>query len=108
MTELVVPDDQWNNFLKDRRGAIAGARTAARFHWKIGDHIPIKTTLYGRGASEFNPDGIYPSHRPGGAETRPWLHWQYFYGNVPAPVQHPARWHLLHPDHPAHAARVAL
>src|ERR1700726_2574983 len=30
MTELVVPDDQWNNFLKDRMGAIAGARTAAR------------------------------------------------------------------------------
>src|SRR6059058_6075751 len=29
MTELVVPDDQWNNFLKDRQGAIAGARTAA-------------------------------------------------------------------------------
>jgi len=42
MTELVVPDDQWNNFLKDRQGAIAGARTAARFHWKIGDRIPIK------------------------------------------------------------------
>jgi len=43
MTELVVPDDQWNNFVKDRMGAIAGARTAARFHWKIGDRIPIKT-----------------------------------------------------------------
>src|SRR2546429_6071458 len=37
MTELVVPDEQWNNFMKDRQGAIAGARTAARFHWKIGD-----------------------------------------------------------------------
>src|SRR5437667_6974083 len=26
MTELVVPDEQWNNFMKDRQGAIAGAR----------------------------------------------------------------------------------
>jgi len=42
-------------------GAIAGARTAARFHWKIGDRIPIKTTLYGGGSSEFNLDGIYHS-----------------------------------------------
>ncbi|PYU00807.1 MAG: hypothetical protein DMG34_18955 [Acidobacteria bacterium] len=48
--ELMVPDDQWNAFLKDRQGAIAGARTAQRFGWKIGDRIPIKTTLYGGGA----------------------------------------------------------
>src|SRR6266851_10017860 len=59
MTELAVPDDQWNNFLKDRQGAIAGARTAARFHWKVGDRIPIKTTLYGGSSWEFNLDGIY-------------------------------------------------
>src|SRR5437870_12313023 len=47
MTELVVPDDQCNNFLKDRQGAIAGARTAARFNWKVSDRIPLKTTLSG-------------------------------------------------------------
>src|SRR5690242_21685080 len=45
--EFNVPDDQWNNFVKDRQGAIAGARLAERFHWKIGDRIPLKTTLYG-------------------------------------------------------------
>ncbi len=37
-------------FLKDRQGAVVGARTAERFHWKIGDRIPIKTTLYGGGS----------------------------------------------------------
>src|SRR6267154_2841466 len=35
--ELVVPDDQWQNFVNDRQGAVVGAKTAARFHWKIGD-----------------------------------------------------------------------
>ena len=40
-----MPDDQWNAFLKDRQGAIVGARTAKRFGWKIGDRIPIKTTI---------------------------------------------------------------
>jgi len=27
--ELEVPEDEWNNFVKDRQGAIAGARTSA-------------------------------------------------------------------------------
>jgi len=61
--ELVVPDDQWSNFLKDRQGAVVGAKTAKRFGWKIGDRIPIKTTLYGGGAWEFNLDGIYHGTR---------------------------------------------
>ncbi len=39
--ELVVPDDQWNNFVADREGAIVGKRTADRFHWKVGDRIPL-------------------------------------------------------------------
>src|SRR5260370_28490445 len=62
--EMIVPDDQWSNFLKDRQGAIAGAKTADRFGWKIGDRIPIKTTLYGGGSSEFNLTGIYHRQRP--------------------------------------------
>src|SRR5580704_3270551 len=52
--ELIVPDDQWNAFLKDRQGAIAGRATAERFGWKIGQRIPIKTTLWGGGTYEFN------------------------------------------------------
>jgi len=47
MTEMKVPDDQWDNFVKDRQGAIVGASLANRFHWKVGDRIPIKNALYG-------------------------------------------------------------
>src|SRR2546429_407517 len=107
MTELVVPDDQWNNFLKDRQGAIAGARTAERFHWKIGDRIPIKTTLYGGGSSEFNLDGIYHSDRPGGDESQFWLQWKYFDENAPAPVKSTAGWYVVKLDSPDDAVRVA-
>src|SRR6202045_942663 len=52
--ELNVPDDQWNAFVKDRQGAIVGAKTAARFHWKIGDRIPIKNSLFGGDTWDFN------------------------------------------------------
>src|SRR5215470_2951984 len=69
--ELVVPDDQWQNFVKDRQGAIAGVKTAKRFGWKIGDRIPLKNIGYGNvGTWEFNLDGIYQSERAGGDESQ--------------------------------------
>src|SRR5438445_644484 len=107
MTELVVPDDQWNNFLKDRQGAIAGARTAERFHWKIGDRIPIKTTLYGASSWEFNLDGIYHSDRPGGDESQFWLQWKYFDENAPAVIKSTAGWYVDKLDSSDAAVRVA-
>src|SRR2546429_5058914 len=66
--EFVVPDDQWNNFVKDRQGAIAGANLAKRFGWRMGDRIPIKTTLYGAAQWQFNLDGIYHGDKPGSDE----------------------------------------
>ena len=67
MTEFKVPPDEWANFLKDRQGAIVGAKTAQRFGWKIGDRIPIIDSLYGPTKTwEFNLDGIYHNDRPRG------------------------------------------
>lgn len=106
--EFVVPDDQWNNFVKDRQGAIAGARTAARFGWKIGDRIPIKTALYGPTRTwEFNLDGIYHSDRPGGDESQFWLQWKYFDENVFDALKSTAGWYILKLDSPDDAVRVA-
>src|SRR6516165_10149229 len=64
--EFIVPDVQWNTFVKDRQGAIAGAKLAGRFHWKVGDRIPIKTTLYGGATWEFIFNGIEPTEKPDG------------------------------------------
>jgi putative ABC transport system permease protein len=105
--ELIVPDDQWNSFLKDRQGAIAGARTAERFHWKIGDRIPIKTTLYGGGSWEFNLDGIYHGQRPEDDETQFWLQWDYFEERIPEQVKGQIGWYVLRINNPDDAVRVA-
>src|SRR5271157_3761230 len=87
--ELIVPDDQWSTFLKDRQGAVVGAKTAQRFHWKIGDRIPITTTLYGvSGAWEFNLDGIY-------------------HGKRPQAVKGQIGWYVLRVQNPDDAPRVA-
>ena len=106
--EMVVPEDQWKTFLNDRQGAIAGARTAKRFGWKVGDRIPIKTTLFGGpGAWEFNLDGIYHNDRPGGDESQFWLQWKYFDESMPADQKGIVGWYVIRLDNPDDAARVA-
>src|SRR5215472_3536495 len=107
MPELVVSDDQWNAFLKDRQGAIAGAKTAKRFGWKIGDRIPIKTTLYGGGAWEFNLVGIYHGTRAQDDETQFWFQWDYFEERIPQEVKGQIGWYVLRVKDPDDAPRVA-
>jgi putative ABC transport system permease protein len=108
LPELKVPDDQWANFVKDRQGAIAGAKTAARFHWKIGDRIPIKTTIFG-GANtwEFNLDGIYHSETVGGDESQFWFQWDAFEEGVPKAFKDHVGWYVLKIDNPDDAPRIA-
>ena len=107
--ELIVPDDQWNTFLKDRQGAIVGVATMKRFGWKIGDRIPIKTTLYGLQDKpmEFNIDGVYHGAKPEDDETQFWIQWQYFKESVPDRLQGQVGWYVLRVDNPDDAPRIA-
>lgn len=108
MTEMHVPDDQWKTFLGDRQGAIAGRNLANRFHWKVGDRIPIKNALYGPTKTwEFNLDAIYTNDKPGGDESQFWLQWDYFYENIPDVIKGQTGWWVLKLDSPDDAVRVA-
>ncbi|HXN25489.1 MAG TPA: FtsX-like permease family protein [Candidatus Acidoferrales bacterium] len=108
MSELIVPDDQWQKFVADRQGAIVGARTAQRFGWKIGDRIPIKNVSYGTsGTWEFNLDGIYHSEHAGGDETQFWFQWDYFEERVPERFKGNTGWYVLRLNNPDDAPRVA-
>lgn len=105
--ELLVADDQWKAFVNDRQGAVVGARTAERFHWKIGDRIPIKTTLYGGGSWEFNLDGIYHGKRPADDETQFWFQWDYFEERVPESFKGQIGWYVLRLNSPDDAVAVS-
>jgi putative ABC transport system permease protein len=105
--EMVVPDDQWNAFLKDRQGAIVGQRTMERFHWKIGDRIPIKSTISNTGTWEFNIDGVYHGTRPGDDETQFWFQWNYFEERVPQAFKGNIGWYVIKIDNPDDAPRIA-
>ena len=105
--ELVVPDDQWKAFVKDRQGAIVGARTAERFGWTIGQRIPLKTTIWGGGNWEFNLVGIYHGKRPQDDETQFWMQWDYFQEHIPDRIKGQVGWYVLRLDSPDDAVRVA-
>jgi putative ABC transport system permease protein len=107
VSELVVPDDRWKAFLNDRQGAIAGAKLAERFHWKIGDRIPIKTTFYGGASWEFNLVGIYHGNKPQSDETQFWLQWDYFEEKVPERDKGRIGWYVLRIDNPDDAPRIS-
>jgi putative ABC transport system permease protein len=108
ISELVVPDDQWQNFVKDRQGAIAGAKTAKRFGWKIGDRIPIKNVSYGAtGTWEFNLDGIYHAEHAGGDESQFWFQWDYFEERVPETFKGNTGWYVVKLASPDDAVSVA-
>jgi len=107
--ELIVPDDQWNAFLKDRQGTIVGAATMQRFGWKIGDRIPITTTIYGLAGKhfEFNIDGVYHGAKPEDDETQFWFQWEYFKESVPDQLKGQVGWYTIRIANPDDAPRIA-
>ena len=105
--EFIVPQDEWNNFLKDRQGAIVGRQTAERFHWKIGDRVPLMTTIWGEGNWEFNIDGIFHGKRSQDDETQFWLQWDYFEEHRYESTKGQVGWYYVRMDSPDDAVRVA-
>ena len=104
--EFKLPEEQWNNFVKDRQGAIAGAATAKRFGWKVGDRIPIKGTFL-PGVWEFNLDGIYQGTRQADDETQFWFQWDLFEEKVPERFKGNVGWYTVKIDTPDNSLRVA-
>jgi putative ABC transport system permease protein len=106
--EFDIPEEQWQNFVKDRQGAIAGAATAKRFGWKVGDRIPIKGTFLA-GVWEFNLDGIYHGTRQADDETQFWFQWKRLDEQVPAQYKSHVGWYtvkLERPDDSLHISRA--
>ena len=104
--EFDIPEDQWQNFVKDRQGAIAGAATAKRFGWKVGDRIPIKGTFLG-GVWEFNLDGIYHGTRQADDETQFWFQWKRLDEQVPAQYKSHVGWYTVKVEHPDDSLRIS-
>jgi putative ABC transport system permease protein len=104
--EFAIPDEQWEAFVKDRQAAIAGAATAKRFGWKVGDRIPIKGTFLG-GVWEFNLVGIYHGTRQADDETQFWFHWKRLDEQAPAQYKGHVGWYTVKIDKPDDALSIS-
>ncbi len=74
--EFLVPEDQKNAFMHDRKGAVVGRKTAQRFGWKIGDLVTLKGTIF-PGNWEFVIRAIYRGAQKSTDETQFFFHWNY-------------------------------
>jgi len=83
-SEFQLPAAELQAFQQTRTGAVVGASLAHRFHWKIGDQIPLQATIFpqknGSNTWTFQLVGIYhvtnPSERQ--QEDALFFHWKYF------------------------------
>lgn len=93
-SEFLVPDAEWQAFLADRQGAVAGKGLAERFKWKVGDRIPIQGAGYG-GVWEFNLDAIYTGKRANDDLSQFWFHWDYLREKGPDWAKDRVGWYVV-------------
>lgn len=74
--EFVIPEDQKEDFLRDRRGFLAGIKLVERFGWHIGDIVTLKGTIY-PGNWDFVLRAIYRGSNQNIDETQFLFNWEY-------------------------------
>jgi len=74
--EFVLPDDQKQAFIRDRKGCIVGRKLAARYGWKPGDQLTLKGTIF-PGQWEFVLRGIFTGAEKNTEERILFFHWDY-------------------------------
>jgi putative ABC transport system permease protein len=74
--EYLVSEDQWRDFLRDRKGVIVGRKLAETYGFRIGDTVPLQGTIY-PGVWQFNVRGIYEGAEPGTDTSQFFFHWDY-------------------------------
>jgi putative ABC transport system permease protein len=108
-TEYKLPEDQKQAWLKSRNAAIAGRQLAERFHWKIGDHIALKSPIWPNkngGAWDFELVGIFDGTKKQTDTSGFYFHYDYFdegrsYG------EGMVGWYGVRVNDPARAAEIA-
>ena len=107
--EMILAPEQKEAWLHTRTGAIVGRMTAARFHWKIGDKIPIMSPIWLRKTWTFDIVGIYDG-RDKNTDTTP-LFFRYDYFDEARQQQNWGKglvgWYTVRVKDPAQAADVA-
>ncbi|HUC85280.1 MAG TPA: FtsX-like permease family protein [Candidatus Acidoferrales bacterium] len=109
--EFILAPEQEKAWLATRTGAIVGRRTADRFHWKVGDQVPIQSTIWtqpdGSRAWTFDIVGIYDGKDKGTDTTAMFFRYDYFDEARQQWGKGQVGWYTIRIKDPAQAAEVA-
>lgn len=74
--EFVLPDDQRQAYLRDRKGCLIGRQLADQYGFKVGDVLPLRGTIY-PGNWEFVVRGIFDGVDETKVTRQMLFHWEY-------------------------------
>jgi putative ABC transport system permease protein len=102
--EMTVPADQKEAFLRDRSGALIGARLLDVFGWRVGQNVTLIGTAY-PGDWTFTIRGVYTPTDPAINDDALMFHWDLL--DERSGRRGDAGWYIVQIDSPANAAIVA-
>lgn len=108
--EYLLAPEQKQNWLTTRTGAIVGRKTAERFQWKIGDRVPLQSSIWtksdGSRLWELDIVGIYDGRDKGTDTSLLFFRYDYF---DEARVWNKGQvgWYMIRVEDPSRAAEIA-
>jgi len=109
--EMILPPEQKAAWLKTRTGAIVGRKSADRFHWKIGDKVPIRSPIFPRDGGDdvwqFDIVGIYDGRDKVTDTTPMFFRYDYFDEARGERAKGQVGWYTIRVKDPSKAAEVA-
>ena len=103
--EIVVPEDQKQAWIANRRGALVGDVLAKKLGWKVGDRVTLAGTIF-PGDWEFTIDGIYEATRRSVDRSTFWFHWDYLNEQVDPRLKDEVGWIVSRIDDPSKSAEI--
>lgn len=103
--EILIPPNQRESWLQNRRGAVVGDVLAKKFGWNIGDKITLVGTIF-PGDWEFEISAIYTAERRSVDRSTFWFHWDYLNESVPQQNKDMIGWTISRVEDAARTAEI--
>ena len=110
MPEILLPANQKESWLRTRTGAIVGRKSAQRFRWKIGDKVPIISSIWAQKGEnrtwEFDIVGIFDGKNKNTDTTSVFFRYDFF-EEARQMEKGQVGWYMVRIKDPALAAETA-
>lgn len=108
--EMILPPEQKKAWLETRTAAIVGRTTAERFHWKIGQKVPIFSPIWrqadGNQTWDFDIVGIYDAKEKA-ADTMSFFFRYDYFDEARVGAKGQVGWYTIRVKDPSQAAEIA-